>query len=264
MHKLVRQVRFSVNPFLQEDLIGNNSFASKPCGQGLAIFLDIGVGIVGEAAKETGFVVNVVEIDRIVRETVVPVFAKKIRDEFRAARHIRFEVLADLLKQTKEDLKGKFDKAMVSELSLKLNPFRKISMDCEDVNMIYFSEKFEFAAMHKLWNDQFSTEENFQVFGKCANPSGHGHNYVLEVTVNMPTGEDFKVGEFERTVDSELISLIDHKNLSVDIERFAEVNPTVENIAVYAWERLVEKIENVKLHCVNVWETDKTFCSYYG
>ena len=59
-------------------------------------------------------------------------------------------------------------------------------------------------------------------------------------------------------------TIVDHKNLNVDVEKFATTNPTVENIAVFAWERLNGKFAEAKLHCITVWETDKTCCSYYG
>jgi 6-pyruvoyltetrahydropterin/6-carboxytetrahydropterin synthase len=138
-------------------------------------------------------------------------------------------------------------------------------MDSKDSEMIYFSEKFEFAAMHKLWNDDFSEERNLEVFGKCANPAGHGHNYVVEVTVKKPVGGNgFGIGDFEKTVDDELIGVLDHKNLNVDIAEFSEANPTVENIAASAWNRLAGKFAEATLHCVTVWETDRTYCSYYG
>jgi 6-pyruvoyltetrahydropterin/6-carboxytetrahydropterin synthase len=119
--------------------------------------------------------------------------------------------------------------------------------------------------MHKLWNEDFSEEKNFEVFGKCANPNGHGHNYIIEVTVKVPSGKDnLRIGDFEKVVDDELIKLIDHKNLNADVAEFGKTNPTIENIAVFAWNKLNGKFGAVKLHCVTVWETDKTYCSYYG
>ncbi len=265
MHKLARQVRFSINPFLSKEAEGFNSFASNPPGEGLSIFLELCVKLVGDVEPATGFVVNVTDIDKCVRRYVVPIFAERIRENFRSGKHIGFSQIADLLKTTREKLADKFGSATLSDLSLKLNPFRKVGVDCEDGRMIYFSEKFEFAAMHKLWNDEFSDERNFEVFGKCANPAGHGHNYVIEVTVKMPVGADsFCIGEFERIVDGEFIKLVDHKNLNADIARFAETNPTVENITAFAWEKLVGKFSLAALHCVTVWETDKTYCTYYG
>ena len=81
----------------------------------------------------------------------------------------------------------------------------------------------------------------------------------------MPVGEErFQTGDFEKIVDNELIRLVDHKNLNADVPEFSKTNPTVENIAVFAWKRLSGKFSRAALHCITVWETDKTFCSYYG
>ncbi|MBA7687589.1 hypothetical protein ES703_96053 [subsurface metagenome] len=265
MHKLARQVRFSINPFLPKDSTGFNSFSSKPAGEGLSIFFELSVMLVGEVEAATGFVANVIDIDKNVRGYVVPIFAKRVRSDFRQGKHIGFPEITELLKSAWGQLSDKFGTARLSELSLAPNPFRKVTVDCEDCKMIYFSEKFEFAATHKLWNRKFSEQRNLEVFGKCANPAGHGHNYVVEVTVKTPAGKDnFHIGEFERIVNNKLIKLLDHKNLNADVAQFSKVNPTVENIAAFAWEKIVGKFGKAVLHCITVWETDKTYCSYYG
>ena len=265
MHKAGRQVRFSINPFLSKDSEGFNSFASKPAGEGLSMFFEISVEVAGEVEPATGFVVNVIDIDKNVRELVVPIFAERIREKYRQGKHIGLFEIAELLRSARGQLADKFGEAKISQMSLKLNPFRKVTIKPEDNKMIYFSEKFEFAATHKLWNDEFSEERNLEVFGKCANPTGHGHNYVVEVTVKAQEGEDsFRIGEFERIVDDELVQLVDHKNLNVDVAEFGKTNPTVENIAVFAWGKLAGKFGDATLHCVTVMETDKTYCSYYG
>jgi len=281
MHKLSRRVRFSINPFpstrlragLSEEIQGANSFASKPAGEGLSIFLELSVELAGNVEPTTGFVVNVTDIDKNVLRFVVPIFAERIRADFQQRKHIRLFAIAELLRSAWGQLADKFGPARLSKLSLKLNPFREVTIDCEDFKMIYFSEKFEFAATHKLWNDEFSQQHNFKVFGKCANPNGHGHNYVVEVTIKKsldpardgPIGKnDFCIGDFEKTVDDELIKLIDHKNLNVDIAEFGRTNPTVENIAAFAWKKLTDKFIDASLYCVRIWETDRTCCSYYG
>jgi 6-pyruvoyltetrahydropterin/6-carboxytetrahydropterin synthase len=265
MHKLARQVRFSINPFLPEESEGFNSFVSKPAGEGLSIFLELTVEVVGQVETATGFVVNVTDIDKTVHEFVVPVFAQRIRRDFRQARHIGFFALAELLRTAWNRLADKFGAAQVSTLSLKLNPFRKVAMDSKDLEMVYFTEKFEFAATHKLWNNDFSEEQNLEVFGKCANPTGHGHNYIVEVTIKMPARDKgFNISDFERIVDVELIKLVDHKNLNTDVSEFSRANPTVENIAAFAWDKLAGKFVGATLHCVTVWETEKTYCSYYS
>lgn len=265
MHRLVRQVRFSVNPFSDTQPEGANSFASKPTGEGLSLYLQLEVGLAGQADKDTGFVVNVVEIDGKVRELGVPVIVERVKDAYSKGGDIGFGELSGLLTGVKDVLKGGFENVLVSDLTLRLNPFRKISIDCEADKMVYFSEKFEFAAMHKLWNRDFSDKKNFEIFGKCANPSGHGHNYVIEVTVKAEEGQNkFSYGEFEKVVDDEFVQEVDHKNLNEDTGFFKENIPTVENIAVFAWEKLTGKFPNVKLHSVTIWETDRTSCTYYG
>jgi 6-pyruvoyltetrahydropterin/6-carboxytetrahydropterin synthase len=265
MHTLGRQVRFSINPFLPQDIEGFNSYASKPAGEGLSIFLELCVEVAGQVERNTGFVVNVADIDKNVRRFAVPIFARRIRKDFGRGKHIGLFELAEVLGTAWGQLAERFGRAKLNKLSLKLNPARKITMDSRDLEMIYFSEKFEFAAMHKLWNDDFSQERNLEVFGKCANPAGHGHNYVIDVTIKNPAGgSDFCIGDFEKAVNDELVKVVDHKNLNVDVAEFSQTNPTVENIAAFAWNRLVGKFGRALLHCVTVWETDRTYCSYYG
>jgi 6-pyruvoyltetrahydropterin/6-carboxytetrahydropterin synthase len=261
MHKLSRQVRFSVNPFLSQQMEGYNSFASKPTGQGLSFFLELVVELAGDIEPKTGFIVNVTDIDRIVRQFAVPVFIEQIT----RGKYIGFFTLAELLGAAWVKLKEQFSPARLNKLSLKLSPFRTIAIKAEVFDMVYFSEKFEFAATHKLWNTQFSEQKNMEIFGKCANPTGHGHNYTIEVTVKMPPGrDDFNVCDFEQVVDRELIKIVDHKNLNLDVEYFKNHNPTVENITSFAWQRLSGKMSPGLLYCITIWETDKTSCSYYG
>ena len=273
MHRLCRYVRFSINPFLPADEAGFNSFASKPAGEGLSVFLELGVELEGESDKATGLIVNVSDIDHKVRDCAVGVFAEKIKADYRSARHTGYDGLTQLLKIVWEKLTGQFGEAKLSRLILKLSPFKTLAVVDKDCAMVYYSEKFEFAAAHKLWNDKFSEKQNIEVFGKCANPAGHGHNYIVEVTVKYPacgelvesTDQSFKTGDFEKTVSQELINAVDHKNLNSDLKEFQKITPTVENIAVFAWNKLAGRFGmTTTLHCVTVWETDKTFSSYYG
>ncbi len=263
--RLGRQVRFSINPFLEHQSPGFNSYASKPAGEGLSIFLELAVELVGPLMPETGLLVNVSDIDRVVRRYAVPVFTERISEHLRRGEHISFLKIAPMLGAAWEHLRDKFGPAQVDRLTVQLNPFRKLAMDMKEPGVLYFSEKFEFAATHKLWNKNFSEPQNVKVFGKCANPTGHGHNYLVEVTVATPTaGPALEIGAFERIVDSQLMQLVDHKNLNLDVAAFQETVPTVENIAVFAWEHLAGEFDPGRLHCVTVWESDRTYCSYYG
>jgi 6-pyruvoyltetrahydropterin/6-carboxytetrahydropterin synthase len=253
-----------VNPFLPADEPGYNSFASKPAGQGLSIFFELGIELDGEVEPSTGLIVNVSDIDEKVRAFAVPVFADRIRERFRAASHIGYCELAEILKTSWEKLAGKFGQASLSKMCLKINPFKAVAIERPEVDMIYFSEKFEFAAAHKLWNEQFSEKQNIEVFGRCANPAGHGHNYIVEVTVKFPVDKELRTGDFEKVANQELIKAVDHKNLNEDLPEFLNQRPTVENIAVFAWNKLAGKFNSATLHCVTIWETDKTYSSYYG
>jgi 6-pyruvoyltetrahydropterin/6-carboxytetrahydropterin synthase len=273
MHKLCRYVRFSINPFLSADEAGFNSFASRPAGVGLAVYLELGVELTGVADKATGLIVNVSDIDRKVRDCAIGVFAEKIKADYRAARHTGYDCLVGLLKIVWGKLADGFGSARLSKLSLKLSPFKTLAVDDKDCAMIYYGEKFEFAAAHKLWNEKFSEKQNVKVFGRCANPAGHGHNYIVEVTVKYQAcgehvesaGQSLNTGDFEKVIDKELIKAVDHKNLNEDLQEFQQITPTVENIAVFAWSRIVGKFgKSAALHCVTVWETDKTYSSYYG
>jgi 6-pyruvoyltetrahydropterin/6-carboxytetrahydropterin synthase len=264
MHKLCRYVRFSINPFLPADEPGFNSFASKPAGEGLSVFFELGIELAGAVDPATGLIVNVSDIDEKVRDCAVPVFAERIRAAYREAKHIGHCELSEMLKTARGKLADKFGMASLSKMSLRVNPFRTLAIEQSEGAMIYFSEKFEFAAAHKLWNERFSEKQNIEVFGRCANPAGHGHNYVVEVTVKYPAGQELRTGDFEKVVFTGLIRPLDHKNLNEDVPEFQHKQPTVENIAVFAWNKLNGKFGSATLHCITVWETDKTYSSYYG
>ncbi len=277
MHTLARQVRFSISPFLPHlpprlpprggaagENEGFNPYASKPVGEGLSLYFELSVELAGNVAPATGFIVNVTDIDSKVAEFAIPIFARRLRANFQQGKSVGLSAVAEVLRSVWDQLAERFGSARLNKLSLKLNPFRELAVDSEELAMIYFSEKFAFAAGHKLWNDQFSQRRNIEIFGKCANPAGHGHNYVVEVTIKKPTnGGDLCIGDFERIVNDQLIKVLDHKNLNVDVAEFARTIPTVENIAAFAWNRLVGKFGGATLACVTVWETDKTRCSYY-
>lgn len=265
MLKLARNIRFSINPFLEDSGLGANSYCSKPCGEGYSLYFGLWVKLFGPVGEDTGFVVNVVEIDRQVRNSVIPLFIGRISNSFRQNEHVTISALIDILKESWGQLAGSFGEADVEGLVLELNPLRKIAIDAEDSKVYYLSEKFEFAATHKLWNDKFSDEKNLEVFGKCSNAAGHGHNYVVEVTVERPVSEEeFGIGAFEQVVEDEFLSLFDHKNLNIEVPEFRELNPTVENIARVVWDRLNGKFGSEKLSTVTVWENDKTYCTYSG
>src|ERR1700675_943094 len=112
--------------------------------------------------------------------------------------------------------------------------------------MIRVTRKAEFSASHFYHNPNFSAEENRRIFGKCNNPHGHGHNYVLQVTVaGLPdsSGHLIDIPQFERVVASTVVEPFDHRYLNLEIPEFSELIPTVENIAMVIFRMLKPKLE---------------------
>src|SRR6266849_6356582 len=105
--------------------------------------------------------------------------------------------------------------------------------------MIYLTRKIEFSASHLYHNPAFSAEENRRVFGKCNNPHGHGHNYVLEVTVagepDPATGMVLDLKELKEILQREVTDRMDHRFLNYEVPELAGQIPTCENIAAVIW-----------------------------
>lgn len=264
MFKLFREIRFSINPFGSPSPPGFNSYASKPCGEGLAVFLCLGVELCGSLNSETGFVVNVSEIDKSVRQRVIPDFQERICGLYAGCKPVGMQELFILMQRAGQILQSVFSPSAVSRLVLSLNPYRKIILLRESDPVRLYSEQFEFAAMHRLWNDRFSEAENFKKFGKCANPAGHGHNYILEVTVQLPdTAEESGwISRYQQVVQEHFLETVDHKNLNLDVPEFSQMNPTVENLSSFAWDCLFGKFDGAGLKKITVWENDRTCCTY--
>jgi 6-pyruvoyltetrahydropterin/6-carboxytetrahydropterin synthase len=137
--------------------------------------------------------------------------------------------------------------------------------------MIFLTRRATFSASHYYWNAAWSAEKNQEVFGRCANRNGHGHNYTLEVTVagepDPVTGFVVDLKWLKDVLETEVLSAWDHRHLNLEVPEFAETNPTTENIAIAAWERLFPAIggaERAKLTCVRVYETPEIFAEYRG
>jgi 6-pyruvoyltetrahydropterin/6-carboxytetrahydropterin synthase len=134
--------------------------------------------------------------------------------------------------------------------------------------MIYLTRKCEFSASHYYHNPDFTPEENQRIFGKCANPHGHGHNYTLEVTVkgevNPKSGFVVDLKDLKEVLNREVLDVMDHRFLNREVPEFATRIPTTENLAVSIWNRLQPKLDHALLHRVRVYETNDLFVDYYG
>lgn len=134
--------------------------------------------------------------------------------------------------------------------------------------MIYVTRQVEFAASHYYHSPSLSPEENRRLFGKCNNPLGHGHNYVLEVTVagkaDPTTGMVLDLKELKKLLEDEILRLMDHRFLNKEVPAFANQIPTTENIAMEIWRLLAPKVNVGSLYRVRLYETPDLFVDYYG
>ncbi|VDP95809.1 unnamed protein product [Trichobilharzia regenti] len=134
----------------------------------------------------------------------------------------------------------------------------------------YLTRVESFSACHRLHSVHLNNEENVEIFQKCNNPMGHGHNYKLEVTIRGPidqrTGMVINIADLKLILKKNVLDLLDHKNIDEDVEYFKRNNivSTTENLAVFIWSQLADAIPNKLLYKVKVWETEKNIVTYKG
>jgi 6-pyruvoyltetrahydropterin/6-carboxytetrahydropterin synthase len=136
--------------------------------------------------------------------------------------------------------------------------------------MIYITRKEHFNAAHKLHNPNWSEEQNNEVFGKCANPNWHGHNYNLFVTVkgnvNPDTGYSVNLKELSAIIRTHITDKLDHKNLNLDVPFLTGLMPSTENVAIAIWKELLPHVNalDCKLHSIKLYETENNYVEYFG
>ncbi len=132
---------------------------------------------------------------------------------------------------------------------------------------IELGRRYRFAASHRLHSEKLSEEENFRVYGKCNNPYGHGHNYVLEISVSGPvdpaTGMIANLADLDEFVEREVIEAFDHRSLNEEVVAFREKVPTTENVCIEIYKRL-QHFPNAKLERVRIEETANNWFEYAG
>lgn len=132
--------------------------------------------------------------------------------------------------------------------------------------MYYLTTKIMFSAYHRLWNPKFLDSENEEIYQECFR--GHGHNYVLEVTIkgnpNPNTGMVMDIKRLRKLLMKEIHTLVDHKNLNEDVFFLKEIIPTAENICFQFWKILQEKVTEAKLHHIKLIESERNIVEYSG
>ena len=134
--------------------------------------------------------------------------------------------------------------------------------------MIYLTRKEHFNAAHRLYNPEWSDEQNEAVFGKCANKNYHGHNYNLFVTIkgepDSKTGIIVNLKDLSRLIQSVITNKLDHKNLNIEVDFLNGIMPSTENLAKAIFAELRPHIKGCELHSVRVFETENNFAEYFG
>ena len=129
------------------------------------------------------------------------------------------------------------------------------------------SRRYGFSASHRLYSEAYSDQKNREVYGKCSNPHGHGHNYVVEITVggqvDAVTGMVCNLADLDSCVQKNVLDRFDHTNLNFD-ERFSQEVPTTENLCIAIHDLLAEHFVHADLERVRVEETRNNFFEYAG
>jgi 6-pyruvoyltetrahydropterin/6-carboxytetrahydropterin synthase len=133
---------------------------------------------------------------------------------------------------------------------------------------VVVTRRAHFNAAHRLFNPAWSDAENARVFGPCANPNSHGHNYNIDVSVSgdvdPATGFVIDIQTLKDLMEAHVLRKLDHRNLNLDVPEFAATNPTAENIVVQCWRWLAPVIPAGRLVRIVLWETDRNLVEYTG
>jgi len=141
---------------------------------------------------------------------------------------------------------------------------------CQNIGqMVYLTRQEHFNAAHKLYNPNWTNEQNNAVFGVCANENWHGHNYDLYVTVkgnpDPETGFVYDVKKLSQLIKSQVVDKLDHKNLNLDVDFMAGKLCSTENLAIAIWEQLAPHLpSSVELFCIKLYETPRIYVEYFG
>lgn len=139
------------------------------------------------------------------------------------------------------------------------------------MSLAYLTRRITFAAAHRYWRDGWSEDRNRAVFGACANPHGHGHNYALEATVegaiDEETGFCVDLNVLDEALREAVVIPLDHQHINHAVPEFgpgARV-PTTENLVAWAWPRIVERLPgHVRLHRIRLREDEGLYVDFFG
>ena len=136
--------------------------------------------------------------------------------------------------------------------------------------MIYITRRERFSAAHRLFNPALTDKENETIYGPCANPNWHGHNYTLWVTIrgeiNPETGYVVDLKQISRIIRDKVIVKLDHKNINLEVDFMDGQYVSTENLAMGIWKELEPSVKDlgIVLHSVKLQETENNSVEYFG
>ena len=242
--------------------------AANPNSHGHNYVLEVMVK--GRLDTDDGMVINLTILDALLKTEVIanydhkhlnkqhPIFAKNPQLQ-PTCENITIEIWQRLVPSLPDGL--------LHRVRLYENSTRFADYYGDDL-MVYLTKVYEFSAAHRLHSHALSDEENRDIFGKCNNAAGHGHNYVLEVTVrgdvDAKTGLVAGLNLLDEVVQKQVYARFDYKNLNLDAPEFEKLNPTSENFVKVLWDVLEPNLRPVVLHRLRLRETPKNHFDYYG
>lgn len=274
MHYLTRQIAFEASHYYRiPELSDTENYAlfgatANPNSHGHNYVLEATVK--GQISSEHGMVINITDLDKLLKEEVVAYYDHK---------HINLQhpdfVHNPHLQPTSENLAIQIWYAIEPQLKgtilhrIRLYEDSTLFADYYgERQMVYLTKIYEFSASHRLHSPQLSDTENEEIFGKCNNFYGHGHNYVLEVMikgeVDPRTGMIADLDYLDETIQKQVHGRFDHKHLNLDAPEFEELNPTSENFVKVLWEVIEPSLQPIQLHRLRLRETPKNHFDYYG
>lgn len=221
----------------------------------------LSVSVEGNVNEATGMVINIKDIDEMLKMRVVNLFAQKsINDEiewFKNTTPCLENLMPYIAGLIEEHILGAF----LVQLKLEETPLFYGEWNRMD-GKVTLTRVYEFCASHRLHLASLSDKENQRLFGKCNNPSGHGHNYILEVTFsgdqNQETGISADIVALDNAVEERILSRYDHKHLNSDVPELAGKNPTSEIVAREIFRHLDGNIP-ARLERILLKETDRSW-----
>jgi 6-pyruvoyltetrahydropterin/6-carboxytetrahydropterin synthase len=221
----------------------------------------------GPVDVSTGMVVNIKRIDDLLKERILSQFDQRsINDEVPWFEH-RASSLENILSYIRGELESLPEPAVMVGLKLEEMPTLWAEWNIEQETKMTITRVYEFAASHRLHAPQLPHERNLELYGKCNNPAGHGHNYVLEVSIagvpDETTGFAVDLGRLDEVVHAEVVDRYDHHNLNEDLPEFKDRMTTSEVVVQEIWKRLDGKVPGelarIRLHetARNIFEVSR-------